>query len=277
MQNRTFNLVRQTEDTRDHLFLVAGSLGFDKLVDLRPKMPIVYDQGALGSCAANVGAAAISYLLKNRVRPSRLLIYYCCRVMQDRVNEDCGTTIRDTMKVINQNGVCKETLWPYQVSKFAEKPSETATKAAQLIKSTRYKAVGQSQYELQAALATGFPVAFGQTIKESFVSEEVAKSGVYKPELTEKTLGGHALLLVGYYYEGNSLTAIIRNSWGRKWGKAGYFTMPFSLLLNPELCFDFWVINTMTSPSSDELKLDRKPVSADPLEKPIFVKPKRKK
>ena len=50
-------------------------------VDLRDKLPPVYDQGELGSCTAQTGCAAYSYLSKRPPNPSRLFLYYNERML----------------------------------------------------------------------------------------------------------------------------------------------------------------------------------------------------
>ena len=58
------------------------------------------------------------------------------------------------------------------------------------------------------------------------------------PEKGERVLGGHAVMAVGYNQKEKRF--LVRNSWGRQWGKAGYFTMPFKYL--ETLAGDFWTI-----------------------------------
>jgi C1A family cysteine protease len=64
------------------------------------------------------------------------------------------------------------------------------------------------------------------------------------PGATEKVLGGHCVVAVGY----NDTTQrfIIRNSWGTGWGKKGYATMPYAYLLTSSLASDFWTIRSTT-------------------------------
>jgi len=60
------------------------------------------------------------------------------------------------------------------------------------------------------------------------------------PKKGEKFVGLHAVLAVGY--DDPSGRFIVRNSWGRKWGMKGYFTMPYEYLTDPDLAHDFWTI-----------------------------------
>ena len=60
------------------------------------------------------------------------------------------------------------------------------------------------------------------------------------PQRGEKTLGGHAVLVVGYEERGDRF--LVRNSWGTRWGQRGTFTLPWNYLLNPDLAWDFWTV-----------------------------------
>lgn len=67
------------------------------------------------------------------------------------------------------------------------------------------------------------------------------------PDLTtEKCLGGHAVLCVGY--DDSKSHWIMRNSWGAEWGDKGYFYLPYPYLLNQDLTSDLWNI-TKVKPS----------------------------
>ncbi len=63
------------------------------------------------------------------------------------------------------------------------------------------------------------------------------------PTKHEKIRGGHAVLAVGY--DEKQRRFIVRNSWGAKWGMAGYFTMPYDYLMSHYLSEDFWMIRVV--------------------------------
>jgi len=85
------------------------------------------------------------------------------------------------------------------------------------------------------------PSFSGSPFKESFESQEVAKTGIVQmPKRGEQALGGHAVLAVGY--NDAKHTFPVRNSWGEDWGMKGYFTLPYKYLSNRNLSDDFWTI-----------------------------------
>ena len=244
---RQYGWLPQPADARDRPLLLS-SLPKTKLpesVSLQSQMPIVYDQGALGSCTAQATGAAVSFLMKNELRPSRLMVYFLTRMLSGTVNEDAGGYLRDAIKVVNRYGVCGEKYWPYEISKFKQAPPVLAFNKARLTRAVTYHAVPQTENALKSVLAAGFPVLFGFLVKGSFEEKEVAKTGKYEPQKQEPELGGHAVLLVGYAEENGQLVGIVRNSWGASWGNKGHFTMPFSEILNPAVSFDFWVVKKM--------------------------------
>jgi len=217
-----------------------------KKVDLREKCPIVYDQGQLGSCTANAIAGAYHFdeMKENETSPfvpSRLFIYYNERDMEGHVDEDSGAEIRDGIQSINTVGVCPESEWEYDISKFTEKPPAACYETAKNHHSVEYKRVQQSLSQLKACLAEGFPIVFGFLVYESFESAHVAQTGeMPMPSKSEECLGGHAVVAVGY--DDDKKHFIIRNSWGYTWGDQGYFYMPYDYMTNSGLASDFWTV-----------------------------------
>jgi C1A family cysteine protease len=113
-------------------------------------------------------------------------------------------------------------------------------------KAVTYQRVVQTPSQLKGCLASGYPIVFGFTVYESFESDAVAKTGqVPLPKPSEKVLGGHAVLAVGY--DETQQRFIVRNSWGKNWGLQGYFTMPYSYLTDNNLADDFWTIRVVSA------------------------------
>lgn len=229
--NKWYGWVPDLPDRRDLIFQPLRVVKLPDKVDLRDKMPAVYDQGQLGSCTANAIAAAYEY---EQIRtgaglhftPSRLFIYYNERVILGTVKEDSGAMIRDGIKSMVKLGAPPEKMHTYSddPTKFKRKPSARCYKEALNHQLVKYQRV-LSTSVIQQSLAAGFPVVAGFSVYESFESDDVARTGnVPVPADGEALLGGHAILIVGYA----NGKWIVRNSWGKDWGDAGYCYMPFA-------------------------------------------------
>ena len=251
---KRYGWVPDLPDARDFMFAapqaVLGDLPLK--VDLRAKCPPVYDQGQLGSCTANAIGAAFEFAqMKEEMTaftPSRLFIYYNERKIEGTVGEDSGAMIRDGIKSVHQIGVCPEDMWAYDIARFTEQPPKKAYTEAARHQATVYRRVLPVLTQMQGALAGGVPFVFGFSVYESFETQEVARTGkVPLPQRSERLLGGHAVLAVGY--DDRTQRFIVRNSWGEGWGTKGYCTMPYSYLTDRSLAQDFWAINAVEKPT----------------------------
>lgn len=251
---------KDTYDERDlhKLYTVHHSISNNiiKVVDLRDKCPSVYNQGQLGSCTANAICGNYSYIYMqeqnlNKEQEeffSRLFVYWNERELEGTPNEDSGASLRDGIKVIAKLGVPLEKFWPYDIDKFAEKPSDEAFKMALKHVAIKYHRLSKTKNQLKQCLANGDPFVFGFVVYESFESEETAKTGVMTmPTTNDKVIGGHAVMCVGY--DDTKGVWIIRNSWDTTWGDQGYFYMPDEFLFGKsedpsigEYTQDFWCI-----------------------------------
>jgi C1A family cysteine protease len=251
---KRYGWVPDIPDRRDYLY-AAQARCLAKLptkVDLRPQcQKTVYDQGQLGSCTGNAIACAIQFdrkkqKLKPDFVPSRLFIYYNERAIEGTVSSDCGAQIRDGIKSVAKLGDCPESEWPYDIAKFADKPPAKSYRKALKYRAVQYQRVVQALNQMKGCLASGYPFVFGFSVYESFEGTEVAKTGtVSMPTSTEKQLGGHAVIAVGY--DDKLQRFLVRNSWGPKWGLHGYFTMPYAYLTDDDLAADFWTIRIIAA------------------------------
>ena len=246
LQKLRYGWVPDLPDHRDLLYSAVRPviLQIPQHVDLRSTCSPVENQGNLGSCTGNALAGALEFLeQKDRIsfmNVSRLFIYYNERALEGSVKSDSGAMIRDGIKTLRNQGACSEKKWPYIVSKFAVKPASACFKEALNHRITSYHRI-LTLDDMRRCLAEGFPFVFGFTVYESFESQEVAKTGIVQmPQPNERSIGGHAVLAVGY--DEAQQRFIVRNSWGTGWGQKGYFTLPYDYVANRNLSDDFWTI-----------------------------------
>ena len=219
-------------------------------VDLRAQCPPVYGQGTLNSCTANAIAAAIEFdqikeRRSERFRPSRLFIYYNERALEHSTRSDSGAQIRSGMKTLAKLGVCPEPFWPYRIRQFRKKPLRRCYSDAAGHPALTYHRVPRSLPTLRACLASGYPFVFGFMVFESLHSPQVTRTGrAGMPIKHDKIRAGHAVLAVGY--DDSEKRFILRNSWGKKWGMQGYFTLPYDYLMKRHLSQDFWTIRVVS-------------------------------
>jgi|SRR5882672_1030717 len=243
-----YGYIPDLEDDRDLMFSSPQAV-VPARVDLRGAfMPPIVDQAALGSCTSNaiVGALGYDQLKQGEVHTplSRLFIYYCEREKEGTIDSDSGARIRDGVKAVNKTGAAPEAEWPYDITKFALKPSPKAYSDAVKYESLLYRRVSRSLPQLKLALSAGFPVVFGFTVYASFENERTTKTGVVSmPVPNEEILGGHAVVAVGY--DNDKQWVIVRNSWGTSVGDSGYYYFPYRYFEKPGLVSDLWTITSV--------------------------------
>lgn len=214
-------------------------------------MPAVFDQGELGACTANGWIECMEYLYARACKPlvplSRLFLYYTERVMIDGTpaEEDSGAQIRDGAKALAQIGAPPESLWPYNVAQFAQKPPQAAFDAAAAHKAIRYYSLSTLDW-IKACLTLGFPAVFGFAVPQSFV-DDTGKTGQFSYQPGESIVGGHCVVAIGHMdghaNPGDGPGAFLcRNSWGEDWGLKGNFWLPYSAVLS-EMASDFFTLH----------------------------------
>jgi len=237
---RVYNL-KIERDTHPEKITYFNAVNSPPSIDLRPKIPITYDQGQLGSCTANALCYAYIYLIPSFV-PSRLFLYYNERKIDNSISYDAGSTITTGINALKTFGLCKESAWPYYTSKFTLKPSVPSYNDGLNHKVTEAMRVNQTLADLQGCLASGFPFILGILVYMSFESATVARTGmVPMPNVNkERLLGGHAVTCVGY--DNSKQIFIMKNSWGTSWGDKGCFYLPYNYMLSKSLTSDIWKI-----------------------------------
>ncbi len=247
--DRTFGWVRDLPDHRDFRYKPRIPRRFPSARDLRPYCPPVRSQGYLNSCTAHAVAAAVQCdLIKQSlpdVAPSRLFVYYNARVREHTVRSNTGVPTREAIKSVAAQGVCAERVWRYAPPRFAVRPSQWCYRVAKRCRIASYHRLDRDLTSMKACLHEGYPFLAGLVVFSGFTGMKVERSGVAElPRPGEHRVGNHVVLVVGY--DDREKRFIVRNSWGAKWGKRGYFTAPYEYLEDEHLSGDFWTVRAVT-------------------------------
>jgi len=253
MLNYEFNLQKSVVDPRDFMLeaIYPDPVSLPDILDLRPNMRPIRDQGQQGTCSAQTAAEMkeweelIDVQFKDYMSPQ--FIYNL------RSNGNEGMTPKNTMEILYKIGIVPEKSYPYGTF--------TAISDDLKVQAAMYKIQGYAQINtadsLKKALFANGPcyIAFPVYSPESME--------FWKPKLVgQQMLGGHAVSVVGYLKD----SFIIRNHWSAEWGDRGYTYYSFK---------DFgchWEIWTAIDIDSDPIKLKKKSDSEVKNKKHIFKK-----
>ena len=213
------------------------------IIDLREKCQPILDQGNLGSCTANALVSIVGYDKKS-LFGSRLFLYYNERMLINTIHNDSGAYLSDGIKTLQTYGICQESSWPYDISKFTEKPPNNCYEEALENQALIVENIDNTIISMKTSLANNEPFVVGIAIYSSFQTIIVEKTGIVPmPSKKDYLLGGHAVVCVGY--DERKKIWIMRNSWGTNWGDKGYFYLPYNYLIDDTLSSDLWIIKQM--------------------------------
>lgn len=180
------------------------------------------------------------------VELSRLFIYYNARARRGEVLQDTGTTLRDALKAVKKYGVCSESVWPYDIAMFDDRPSLVAYQDARQRGIKSYQRLG-TKFDAMDALTNWKPVLVALVVYSCFMSLTQTQSVVPMPTDTSIEVGGHAMCLVGYNSDRKEFLA--KNSFGIEWGDNGYCWIPFAYL--DRYLYDWWVFDIELKPKEN--------------------------
>ncbi len=138
---------------------------------LRERCPPVMNQDPLSSCTAHAFTSALRFLHMSEGvdEPlSRLFCYWTTRVLVEQTppEKDSGCIVANVVTALEKYGACLESFWPYDVTKFSEKPPQEAFDDA--LKRTVVTAHPITTLRaLKLSIAAGFPVPLAFTVAKS--------------------------------------------------------------------------------------------------------------
>jgi len=141
-------------------------------------------------------------------------------------------TIREAMKIIQDQGVCSLACMPYAVQRINVPPTAEQRKAAAPYRAKSYARLNRI-VEMEAYLMTNCFIA-GVMVHELFMD---APGGIIPmPEPGCEFLGGHAICIVGFDRRNRMFK--FANSWGGQWGDHGFGHIGYATL--QALLMDAW-------------------------------------
>lgn len=207
----------------------------------------IRSQGSRGTCVAHAALAVLEHYLTQSGTPSDLseqFLYWNCK-QNDGIPDRSGTWLKYAFPLIFRDGVCPESIWPYQnigcITEGCGPPPAGAIIAA-LTYRTRVKPISaNSTDDIRAELAAGRAVAFSVPVFRSWYQNlQVRLDGkINMPVQNDIPEGGHAMTFVGYETSNDPGIGggrfILRNSWGTDWARAspygaGYGSIPFAYI-----------------------------------------------
>lgn len=240
------------------------------------------DQGNQGSCVGWAVAYGLKSYQKNRefrlqnvpanFRFSPAFVYN--QVKQSTC--DGGSSIRDALNIIESQGALPLDTFAYDDKICDKLPTEAQVQSAWEYRIARWMRVNvQSLAEMKAQLVRGFPIVVAMQAYESF--EHWPGGGVYKTTKAAAGAytGGHALVVVGY---ADQLRAFkVLNSWGTKWGDAGYawidYTTFQSMTLEGYVTIDIFLDRIASTAGSTPVAFGRPAVTTEAGPGPVVASP----
>jgi C1A family cysteine protease len=153
------------------------------------------------------------------------------------------------MKVLETDGCCLESTWPYNPTTIAGNegqgppPAQAAAEAKDFMAPSVHQIAATSIIDIKSELAHNHCVAFSIPVFDSWYNNpEVQRTGeIVNPIPNEESGEGHAMCFVGYedipdQPDLGGGKFYIRNSWNSEWatesvlGSAGYGTIPYSYI-----------------------------------------------
>jgi len=204
------------------------------------------------NCCVPICISTIYYYLSFKqnntikMRISSLYLYYLIKYKNNELDSDndSGSTIIESLKMLQKKGCCPEFIYNYIPSNFNKIPDKKLLKLANKCKLLSYTKI--TRYNIKEQLLNNNPVICGIKIFNSFHSKKTIRTGIIKlPEKIDYLLGGHSIVIIGYDDHINSFIFI--NSWGITWGNNGIGFIPYIYINNKNYSDEFFILNKINN------------------------------
>ncbi len=197
-------------------------------IDYTDRMSPVRDQGDEGTCVGFASVVGVREYQEKKehgslVELSPRYVYHHCKQLDGNPGRE-GTYLRVAMKVLAKRGVCREECWPYRPYQN-DSPCKEADEQARSYRIRSYARLS-GVFDMERSLTANGPFLTGVQVFPSWFEDNGGK--IPMPSDDDKSVGGHAICVVGYSREGRFFK--FKNSWGKDWGEDGYGYLPYDYL-----------------------------------------------
>lgn len=194
-------------------------------IDLSDDFPVPGNQGQQSSCVG----WALSYLKTYQEKAERKWslnaqnhnfspAYIYNQIRLSKSSCEGGSNFVDGMNLLRREGAATLADFPYDETSCDALPNNFVKQTARQFSIADWRRVNpQDEIEIKTQVASGFPVAIGMTVDESF--RHLHGPAIYTGP-TAASIGGHAMVVVGYSDEKSAFKVI--NSWRTSWGDGGF-------------------------------------------------------
>jgi hypothetical protein len=211
----TFTSDRQPTDKNIKYYLSVAPT--PSMLDLRDKLKPVRNQGEDGCCVAFALAGMKEYQeMKQNFYSDYLSPWYI--YLQRSNYPESGMNPKNALEILKERGISTEKVMPYMKAKSANDITPTILNEAKKFVIVDFAFISEVD-ELKQALNQKGPCIIAMPCYNS------TKTFWKKSNESEKLLGGHCVLVVGFR---DDKGFILRNSWGEQWGENGYTWFPYS-------------------------------------------------
>ena len=188
-------------------------------IDLRNSLGPSRDQGTRPTCLVFAATAAHEV---GRGNPTYLCVEYLYFMGAKRSHGDPkrGLSPRSLRDALESDGQPEETVWPYTLrapsSSVWAAPSEVGTQ----VHTAKILFADRTLADIIGLLQSGKPVILGIGLTRGFYTPD--SEGRVLPEVGAVETGKHAVLAVGSGEDSTGRYVLVRNSWGKEWGKDGH-------------------------------------------------------
>jgi C1A family cysteine protease len=195
------------------------------MIDLRPSLLPVRDQGQRSTCLAFAASACHEHRRGGaRQLPDAMSVetlYWAAKQLDG--DRRLGTTLSSVTMAAARTGQAWEHLWPYVSDRTEDvgvyEPPEVAIREAGSYRFS-LESIDSTWKSIVDSLTSGYPVCIGLVITDVFYTP--IDGEIPAPSLGSPELGLHAVVGVGLKSRDGHNRLIIRNSWGTAWGDAGH-------------------------------------------------------